>query len=55
MQEQITPPYVPNRPLVSIVWSTNRLGCDGESIALTAATNPSLEDLLRGFSGACRR
>jgi hypothetical protein len=24
------------------------LGCDGDSIALTAATSPSLEDLLRG-------
>jgi hydrogenase small subunit len=33
---------------VSVLWITSGLGCDGDSIALTAATNPSLEDLLRG-------
>ncbi|MDQ6607294.1 MAG: hydrogenase expression protein HypE, partial [Actinomycetota bacterium] len=33
---------------VSILWITSGLGCDGDSIAMTAATNPSLEDLLRG-------
>jgi hydrogenase small subunit len=27
---------------------TAGLGCDGESVAMTAATNPSLEDLLSG-------
>jgi hydrogenase small subunit len=27
---------------------TSGLGCDGESVAMTAATNPSLEDLQRG-------
>jgi hydrogenase small subunit len=27
---------------------TSGLGCDGDSIAMTAATNPSYEDLLRG-------
>jgi hydrogenase small subunit len=27
---------------------TSGLGCDGDTVALTAATNPSLEDLLRG-------
>ena len=27
---------------------TSGLGCDGESLAMTSATNPSLEDLLRG-------
>jgi hydrogenase small subunit len=31
-----------------VLWITTGLGCDGDSIALTAATNPSLEDLLRG-------
>ncbi len=36
------------RDPVSILWITSGLGCDGDSIALTAATNPSLEDLLRG-------
>jgi hydrogenase small subunit len=33
---------------VSVLWITTGLGCDGDSIAMTAATNPSLEDLLRG-------
>jgi hydrogenase small subunit len=33
---------------VHVLWLTTGLGCDGESIALTSATNPSLEDLLRG-------
>jgi hydrogenase small subunit len=37
----------PGKP-VSILWVTSGLGCDGDSIAMTAATNPSLEDLLRG-------
>ncbi|MGI8921250.1 MAG: hydrogenase expression protein HypE [Solirubrobacteraceae bacterium] len=36
------------RMLVSVVWMTSGLGCDGDSVALTAATNPSLEELLRG-------
>jgi hydrogenase small subunit len=30
------------------MWMTSGLGCDGESIAMTAARNPSLEDLQRG-------
>src|SRR4030081_567491 len=36
------------RQLVHVLWLTSGLGCDGDSIAMTAATNPSLEDLLRG-------
>jgi hydrogenase small subunit len=32
--------------VVHVVWLTSGLGCDGESLALTAATSPSLEDLL---------
>jgi hydrogenase small subunit len=31
-----------------IVWVTAGLGCDGDTIAMTAATNPSIEDLLQG-------
>jgi hydrogenase small subunit len=34
--------------LVHVVWLTSGLGCDGESVAITSATTPSLEDLLRG-------
>ncbi len=33
---------------INVLWITSGLGCDGDSIAMTAATNPSLEDLLRG-------
>ncbi len=33
---------------MSVLWITSGLGCDGDSVALTAATNPSVEDLLRG-------
>jgi hydrogenase small subunit len=40
-------PLRDGRP-VNVLWITTGLGCDGESIAMTAATNPSLEDLLRG-------
>jgi hydrogenase small subunit len=36
------------RDPVNVLWITTGLGCDGDSIALTAATNPSVEDLLRG-------
>jgi hydrogenase small subunit len=38
----------PEQHAVSILWLTTGLGCDGDSIAMTSATNPSLEDLLRG-------
>jgi hydrogenase small subunit len=33
---------------VSVLWMTSGLGCDGDSVSMTAAQNPSLEDLLRG-------
>jgi hydrogenase small subunit len=38
----------PDRHPVNVLWITSGLGCDGESISMTAARNPSLEDLLRG-------
>jgi hydrogenase small subunit len=31
-----------------VVWVTAGLGCDGDTIAMTAATNPSIEDLVGG-------
>ncbi|HEX4011357.1 MAG TPA: hydrogenase expression protein HypE [Solirubrobacteraceae bacterium] len=38
---------------VHVLWLTGGLGCDGESIAMTAATSPSFEDLQRGcYPGA---
>ena len=33
---------------VHVLWLTAGLGCDGDTIAITAATQPSLEDLVRG-------
>ena len=33
---------------ITVLWITAGLGCDGESVALTAATQPSLEDLVLG-------
>jgi len=36
------------RQVVHVVWLTSGLGCDGDSVAMTSATSPSLEDLLRG-------
>jgi hydrogenase small subunit len=35
-------------PDMHVVWITAGLGCDGDSIAMTAATNPSIEDLVLG-------
>ncbi|HVV36421.1 MAG TPA: hypothetical protein VHC63_07430 [Acidimicrobiales bacterium] len=33
---------------VPVLWLTAGLGCDGDSIAMTAATQPSIEDLVDG-------
>src|ERR1700727_2276375 len=41
------------RDPISVLWLTSGLGCDGDSIAMTAARNPSFEDLIRAcFPGA---
>src|ERR1700744_2650397 len=34
---------------IDVLWITAGLGCDGDTISITAATQPSLEDLLRGI------
>ena len=34
--------------LVHVLWLTAGLGCDGDSVAMTSATSPSVEDLVRG-------
>ncbi len=39
------PPAIPE---IDILWLTAGLGCDGDTIAMTAATNPSIEDLVLG-------
>src|ERR1700675_1284800 len=33
---------------IDILWMTAGLGCDGDTIAMTGATQPSLEDLVLG-------
>src|SRR5947209_10447904 len=38
----------PAIPELHILWLTAGLGCDGDTIAMTAATQPSLEDVVLG-------
>ena len=33
---------------IDVLWITAGLGCDGESVAMTAATQPSIEDIVMG-------
>ena len=33
---------------IAVLWITAGLGCDGESVALTAASQPSIEDIVLG-------
>jgi len=33
---------------INVLWITAGLGCDGDTIAMTAATQPSIEDILLG-------
>src|SRR5580698_10522670 len=34
---------------IDVLWITAGLGCDGDTIAITAATQPSLEDIVQGI------
>src|SRR5262245_16628218 len=41
--------------VIDILWVTAALGCDGDTVAITAATQPSLEELVGGaFPGIPR-
>ena len=31
-----------------VIWMTSGLSCDGDSVAMTSAVNPSLEDIITG-------
>ena len=33
---------------IDVLWITAGLGCDGDTIAMTAATQPSIEDIVNG-------
>ncbi|CAN5752216.1 hypothetical protein BH18ACT6_BH18ACT6_08840 [soil metagenome] len=35
-------------PLIHILWINAGLSCDGDSVALTAATQPSIEEIALG-------
>ena len=34
--------------VVDVLWITAALGCDGDTISMTAATQPSIEELIAG-------
>src|SRR5579863_9729015 len=36
------------QPVLHILWMNGGLGCDGDSVALTAATQPSIEEIVLG-------
>ena len=45
--------FIPNQNATEavtahVIWMTSGLGCDGDSVAMTSATNPSLEDIILG-------
>src|SRR5580704_509023 len=50
MADQVPYGRVTQRPSpvrdIHIVWMTAGLGCDGDSVSITAATQPSVEDVL---------
>lgn len=41
--------------LIHVLWINAGLSCDGDSVALTAATQPSIEEIALGRSPACPR
>src|SRR5271166_159637 len=47
MKEQASSSQAPIQQM-DILWVTAGLGCDGETIAMTAATQPSVEDFVLG-------
>jgi Ni,Fe-hydrogenase I small subunit len=42
--------FSPGKPIpeIHVLWITAGLGCDGDTIAMTAATQPSIEDVVLG-------
>ena len=40
---------------IHILWMTPGLGCDGDSVSITAATQPSIEDVFSARSPAFRK
>src|SRR4051794_22610520 len=48
-RQSMTPPRTAPPEVMHVVWITAGLSCDGDTIAITAATNPSVEDLVLGL------
>ena len=48
MQDAARTPREPAVKDVHIVWITAGLGCDGDTVSVTAANQPSIEDILLG-------
>ena len=46
--EMIIADRSPDVKEIHVVWMTTGLGCDGDSVSITAATLPSIEDLVMG-------
>ena len=38
----------PSLSVIDVLWITAGLGCDGDTVAMTAATQPSIEDITLG-------
>src|ERR1700712_3383897 len=49
-QSKVQPAFVKSPPVkeIHILWITAGLSCDGDSVSITAATQPSIEDVLLG-------
>ena len=41
-------PAEQKKPVVHVLWINSGLSCDGDSVALTAAMQPSIEDIALG-------
>ncbi|MEV7013982.1 hydrogenase expression protein HypE, partial [Streptosporangium sp. NPDC051022] len=47
-ESKATTPEVSEEPVVHILWINAGLSCDGDSVALTAASQPSIEEIVLG-------
>ncbi|MEO6568105.1 MAG: hydrogenase expression protein HypE, partial [Opitutaceae bacterium] len=46
--EKIQMDHQPAVKEIHVIWMTTGLSCDGDSVSITAATQPSIEDLVMG-------
>ena len=54
-----SPAIIADRPPdikeIHVVWMTTGLSCDGDSVSITAATLPSIEDVVMGAIPGCQK